>query len=69
MSRLTPLSTNEVIRKLRNLGFIGPIPGGRHQRMVHMTMKKIIPIPMHSGSDISVGFIREIIREIGVSRE
>ena len=69
MSRLTPLSTNEVIRKLRKLGFIGPIPGGRHQRMVHMTMKKIIPIPMHSGNDISVGLIREIIREIEISRE
>jgi predicted RNA binding protein YcfA (HicA-like mRNA interferase family) len=69
MSRLTPLSVNEVIRKLRKLGFIGPIPGGRHQRMVHMAMRKIIPIPVHSGSEISVGLIREIINEIGISRE
>jgi predicted RNA binding protein YcfA (HicA-like mRNA interferase family) len=37
--------------------------------MVHMTMKKIIPIPMHSGNDVSVGLIHEIIREIGISRE
>jgi hypothetical protein len=37
--------------------------------MVHLTMKKIIPIPMHSASEISVGLIREIINEIGITRE
>jgi len=37
--------------------------------MVHPETKKIIPIPMHKGKDVSVGLIREIINEIGISRE
>jgi len=32
-------------------------------------MGKIIPVPMHKGKDVSVGLIREIIREVGISRE
>lgn len=45
------------------LGFIGPIPGGKHQRMVNLSTKKIIPLPAHGRKEISVGLIREIIRE------
>ena len=69
MLKLKPLKIEEVIRKLRKLGFIGPIPGGKHLRMVHPEMGKIIPTPMHKGKDISVGLIREIINELGISRE
>ena len=69
MSKLKPLKIEEVIRKLRKLGFIGPIPGGKHLRMVHPETGKIIPTPTHKGKDISVGLIREIINELGISRE
>lgn len=69
MSRLTPLKPAQVIRKLRKLGFVGPIPGGKHVRMVHPETGKIIPIPMHRGKDVSVGLIRAIIRELGISPE
>jgi len=61
MSRLTPLEPREVFRKLRRLGFVGPIPGGRHSR-------QIIPVPVHKGKDVGVGLIREIIREVGIAR-
>jgi predicted RNA binding protein YcfA (HicA-like mRNA interferase family) len=67
--KLKPLKVEELIRKLKKLGFVGPIPGGKHLRMVHPETKKIIPIPMHKGKDVSVGLIREIINEIGISRE
>lgn len=69
MSRLTPERPDQVIRKLRALGFIGPIPGGRHQRMVNLARKMVIPLPAHGRKEISVGLIREIIREVGISRE
>ncbi|MBM4460288.1 MAG: type II toxin-antitoxin system HicA family toxin [Chloroflexi bacterium] len=69
MSRLTPLKSSEVVRKLRQLGYDGPIPGGRHMRMVHPESGQIIPIPVHSGKDISVGLIREIIRQVGITRD
>ena len=69
MCKLTPRKSEEVISKLRNLGFIGPIPGGKHMRMFHPKSGKIIPIPMHKGKDVSVGLIHEIINELGISRE
>lgn len=37
--------------------------------MYHPETLKIIPIPMHKGKDISVGLIREIINELGISRK
>jgi predicted RNA binding protein YcfA (HicA-like mRNA interferase family) len=69
MPRLVPLKPQEVIRKLKQLGFDGPYPGGRHQRMVNLKSGKVIPVPLHKGRDVSVGLIREIITEVGVSRE
>jgi predicted RNA binding protein YcfA (HicA-like mRNA interferase family) len=69
MSKLSPLKPQQVIRKLRKLGFVGPIPGGRHVRMVHAETGQIIPLPMHEGKDISVGLIRAIIREVGITPE
>ena len=69
MSKLKPLNIDEVIRKLRKLGFTGPISGGKHLRMVHIRTGKIIPLPMHKRKKVSVGLIREIINEIGTSRE
>lgn len=69
MSRIKPLKPEAVIRKLRKLGYKGPVPGGRHVRMYHPETLKVIPVPMHKGKDISVGLIREIINELGISRE
>ena len=69
MPRLVPLKPQEVIRKLVRLGFDGPYPGGRHQRMVNLKTGKVIPVPFHKGCDVSIGLIREIINEVGISRE
>lgn len=69
MPKLSPLKSDQIIRKLRKLGFEGPIAGGHHSRMIHRERQQIIPIPMHRGKDISVGLIRAIIREVGVTPE
>lgn len=69
MPRLTPLKSGDVFHKLRQLGYVGPIPGGRHLRMVHLQTGKIIPVPAHGGRDVSVGLIRAIIQELGITRE
>ena len=57
------------MRKLRRLGFEGPIGGGRHLRMIHPQTRKIIPVPMQGGRDVGVGLIRAIIRELGIGLE
>lgn len=69
MPKLSPLRSEQIIRKLRKLGFEGPVAGGRHSRMVHPERGQIIPIPMHKGTDVSVGLIRAIIREVGITPE
>ncbi len=69
MPKLGPLRPEEVIRRLTRLGFEGPYPGGRHQRMVDRRTGKVIPVPFHKGRDVSVGLIREIINEAGITRE
>ena len=69
MSRLSPLKAQQVIRKLRKLGFVGPVPGGRHNRMFHPQTGKIVPIPSHRGKDISVGLIRAMLHELGIEPE
>jgi predicted RNA binding protein YcfA (HicA-like mRNA interferase family) len=37
--------------------------------MVDAKTGKVIPVPFHKGRDVSVGLIREIINEVGISRE
>jgi len=69
MQRLIPLKSAGVIKKLRKIGFSGPFPGGKHIRMVNLKTGKIVPIPVHKGKDVSIGLIREIINEIGISRK
>jgi predicted RNA binding protein YcfA (HicA-like mRNA interferase family) len=67
MPKLSPLKPEQVIHKLRQLGYDGPIAGGRHSRMVHPESGKIIPVPVHRGKDVSPGLIRAIIREAGIT--
>jgi predicted RNA binding protein YcfA (HicA-like mRNA interferase family) len=69
MSKLSPLKPEQVIRKLRKLGYEGPVPGGKHVRMVDLATGKIIPVPMHKGKDVSVGLIRAILREVDITPE
>jgi predicted RNA binding protein YcfA (HicA-like mRNA interferase family) len=68
MPKLSPLKTRDLIQKLHALGFEGPFPGGRHSRMASLKTGQIIPIPIHS-KEVSVGLVRAIIREIGISTE
>ena len=67
MSRLTPVSWSRLVRRLRELGFEGPYAGGRHPQMRRGDVTVIIP-NQHDG-DISVGLLRRLLRQTGVSRE
>ncbi len=67
MPRLGPISRQELIKHLRELGFSGPYSGGKHQFLSRGDRSLILPNP-HRG-DISVGFLNRILRQAGVSRE
>jgi predicted RNA binding protein YcfA (HicA-like mRNA interferase family) len=72
LSRLIPVTRNELIRRLGKLGFDGPYAGSGHAYMVkELAEERIyvtIPNP-HHGRDIDVKLLARILREAGVSRE
>ena len=68
MSKLTPVSRKELIRRLGKLGFEGPIPGKKHQHMAKGDFLLMLPNP-HHGEKISVDLLTEILRKAKISRE
>ena len=66
MSRLTPVSWKEFVKRMQDLGFEGPYAGGRHPQMRRGDTTVIIPNP-HKG-DIGVGLLRRILRQAGITR-
>ncbi|TAK67449.1 MAG: type II toxin-antitoxin system HicA family toxin [Bacteroidetes bacterium] len=65
--QLQPLNRRELIRKLRNAGFDGPYPGGKHSCMIKGKHKIIVPNP-HRG-DIGVVLIRKIVNQLKLTSE
>jgi hypothetical protein len=60
MSRWTPCERRVFIRRLRRLGFEGPLHGTRHQFMVYRRYRLAIP----SNAEYSVPQLRMMIREV-----
>ncbi|MEH1908593.1 MAG: type II toxin-antitoxin system HicA family toxin [Nostoc sp.] len=67
MSRLTPVSWHDLVKRLQELGFEGPYAGGKHPQMRRGDVTVIITNP-HEG-DISGGLLSRLLRQAGVSRE
>ena len=66
--RLTPIHRRDFIKRLRKLGWEGPFAGGKHDFMSKGEFNLPIPNP-HGSGEISVGKLKEILNEIGVSRQ
>lgn len=64
---INPLTPREIVQKLHVLGFDGPYPGGNHQYMVKGTLRVRVPNP--HGQSVSVGLIRKIIKQAGITQE
>ncbi|MHB8648054.1 MAG: type II toxin-antitoxin system HicA family toxin [Thermomicrobiales bacterium] len=57
----------DLIRYLRQCGFIGPRAGTKHEFMQRGDVKVTIPNP--HGGDIGIGLLSRILRQAGISRE
>ncbi len=68
-TRLTSHKPDEVIRKLKKLGFEGPFSGGKHMFMRHPETFVKIPIPYHRSKDIATGTLSKIIKLTGTTVE
>lgn len=66
MPHFGPVSRRKLIQTLRRLGFDGPHSGGRHEFMTRGDVTVAIPNP--HGGDISVGLLRRILDQAGVTR-
>ncbi len=62
-----PTPRRKLVRALRDLGFDGPLSGGRHQFMVRNEV--VVTIPNPHGGDIGIGLLARVLRQAGVSRE
>lgn len=67
MPKFGPIKSKDLIRFLRELGFVGPYSGGKHQFMVKEKLRVRIPNPHKT--DIGENLLKQILREIGINRE
>jgi predicted RNA binding protein YcfA (HicA-like mRNA interferase family) len=67
MPAFGPIKRKNLIRALADVGFTGPISGGRHAFMVRGDVKVFIPNP--HGGDIGIGLLARILGQAGISRE
>ncbi len=67
MPRLIPVRRPDFIRTMRKLGFVGPLPGTKHQTM--MKGERVFAVPNPHRSDIGIDLLRRILNEAGVTVE
>ena len=67
MASLSPVSHQELVRRLRRLGFVGPFAGGKHLFMVKDERRLAIPNP-HKG-EVGPALLSRILRQAGVERD
>jgi len=67
MPTFGPISRRDLVRYLREVGFDGPYPGGKHQYMVKGELKLTIPNP-HQG-DISQALLARMLRQGNITRD
>ena len=60
MSRWSPCKRRDFIRRLRKLGFEGPVSGARHQFLIYGQYRLTIP----SNAEYSVPQLRMMIKEV-----
>ena len=60
MSRWTPCKRRHFIRRLRALGFDGPLAGTRHSFMIYGSHRLAIP----SNTEYSIDQVRMVIAEV-----
>ncbi|MGC8612448.1 MAG: type II toxin-antitoxin system HicA family toxin [Athalassotoga sp.] len=67
MPKISSISRNELIYKLRKFGFKGPYKGSKHAFMIKNTLRLTIPNPHKE--DISVDLLKRILKQAGISQD
>ena len=67
MSRLTPVSRQQLIQRLGTLGSEGLCSGDRHEFMLRGDRRLILPNPRRG--EIGVDLLVRLLRQSGITRE
>jgi len=67
MSKLSPVSFNEFVRKLKTLDFKGPFSGGKHLFMLKGDLRLTMPNPHKQ--DIGVDLLKRVLKRGGIGRD
>jgi predicted RNA binding protein YcfA (HicA-like mRNA interferase family) len=67
MSKLRPVSHNELVKRLKTFDFEGPYSGGKHLYMMRGNLRLTIP-NLHK-QNIGVDLLTRILRQAGITRE
>lgn len=67
MPELSPISWLQLIRRLKELGFSGPVSGGKHPFMIRGQV--VLTIPNRHRKEVSVDLLSRILRQAGITRD
>jgi predicted RNA binding protein YcfA (HicA-like mRNA interferase family) len=68
MIKISPISFNDLVKKLKKFGYKGPFSGGKHLFMIKNDIRLTIPNP-HKKSDISIDLLIRILKSAEISKE
>lgn len=68
MTRLVPISGRKLCKILEKLGFEKVYGKGSHIRFKHPDERRTV-VPVHGNEEIGVSLLREILRQIKLSRD
>lgn len=69
MPRLCPVSAKKAVKMLQHFGFQEIRVKGSHHFFFNSITKKTATVPIHGKEDLSIGILKEILRDIGLSIE
>jgi predicted RNA binding protein YcfA (HicA-like mRNA interferase family) len=67
VAELSPVSWQQLIRRLKELGFSGPVSGGKHPFMIRGQV--VLTIPNRHRKEVSVDLLSRILRQAGITRD
>ena len=67
MAKLSPISWQSLVRRLKKFGFEGPYQGGRHPYMLNGDLVLTLPNPHRK--EIGVELLIRILKQAGISRD
>jgi predicted RNA binding protein YcfA (HicA-like mRNA interferase family) len=67
MAEFSPVTWQDLVRRLRKLGFDGPFQGGKHPYMIKNDIVLTIPNPHHG--DIGIDLLSRILKQADVTKD